>query len=206
MNKSLAVLLAVLILTFNLEAKWLFIPTEQLVREADLIVVGTLHTAYEDSEGIGSGYINVVEIIGGVPKTLEGRYLRIGDDLTIDWADNWACAAGMHLRRQGYKGVWLLDVEKNGTVSAAYPGKFASLEQLHEIQKLLLKSKSKAPAAVEVQGEIKSFPPVPQAQLIEFVTDAGSADFDYSLTRALLTFLFAAALYFRLFRSRFRIR
>jgi hypothetical protein len=181
------------------------IPLDELVAEADLIVVGTLYSADEDSEGIGKGYIRVEEIISGKATTIENRPLRVGDSLKIRWADNWACAAGMHMGRQGRKGVWLLDVEKDGTVGASYPGKFDEVEQLGEIRRLLHRVKSKPPIAVDVlQQEAASL--ISPVQTMEVVVADVSPFPDYSLARAAITLLLSAGLYWILYRSRFRIR
>src|SRR5687767_14379706 len=82
---------------------WALVPLDELVAESDLIIVGTLYAAAEDDEGIGKGYIMVDEIVSGRAKTFENRPLVVGNSLKITWADNWACAMGMHMGRANQK-------------------------------------------------------------------------------------------------------
>src|SRR5688500_18658677 len=138
------------LLTTTVFGMWALIPLDELVEESDLIVTGTLHSATEDSQGLGRGYIRVENIVAGNAVSLDKRPLAIGDNLKIEWADDWACAMGMHMGRRNQIGVWLLDVEKDGSVSAAYPGKFESMYQFAEIRRLLRKSKAKKSLAVDV--------------------------------------------------------
>lgn len=206
MKRAVAVILLVAFtLTSTSWATWAMIPLDELVAGADLIVVGTLYSADEDSEGIGKGYIRVEEIISGKAMTIENRPLRVGDSLKIRWADNWACASGMHMGRQGRKGVWLLDVEKDGTVGASYPGKFDDVERLSEIRRLLHSGKSKPPIAVDVlqQGAASLISPVHTMEVV--VVDVSPFP-DYSLERAAITLLLSAGLYWVLYRSQIRIR
>lgn len=208
--KKIVCSIILLVLSSNVVfAMWAHIELDELVGEADLIVVGTLHQAEENYDGIGKGYISVDEVVSGKARTIDGRPLTVGDSLKIIWADNWACAAGMHMGRRGKQGVWLLDVEKDGTVSAAYPGKFESLESLTEIRKLLRKNK-KRPAAVTVDTNTAPMKLPPElhaevAELTDIVVDVSPWP-DYSLERAAATILLAFGLYILLYRSRFRVR
>ena len=184
---------------------WAMIPLDEVVRESDLIIVGTLYSATEDSEGLGSGHIRVEAIIGGKAVSLDDLPLAIGDSLKIKWADNWACAAGMHIGRQDRIGVWLLDVEEDGSVSAAHPGKFESIEQLGEIIRLLRNAKAKKAVEVDVYRK-QTRPAVLFTEKREVLAVDVSPPADHSLARGLITFLFATGLYWLLYRSRIRIR
>lgn len=202
MKLILSVMLVISLSTL-VSGTWALVPLDELVAESDLIIVGTLYSAAEDDEGIGHGYIMVDEIVWGRARTFPDRPLRVGDNLKIKWADNWACASGMHMRRANQKGVWLLDVAEDGTVSAAYPGKFAGLDQLSEIRRLLLKGKEKKPYAVDIYlGET---PVAVHSGETRFVVDVAPST-DYPLVRAGITLLLATGFYWLLYRSRFRIR
>ena len=199
-------LLAIMSVTSSFGA-WAVVSLEELVAESDLIVVGTLHSATEDHEGIGRGRIEIEEIVSGKARTLEGRPLSVGDNLRINWADNWACAQGMHERRIGEKGVWLLDILEDGTVSAAYPGKFTKLEDLFEIRRLLRGRKHKRLQSVDVAGdEPVAAPNTPTVNPTQVHIVDVSSYHDYSPGGAATVFLFAIWLYWILYKSRFRIR
>jgi hypothetical protein len=200
-------ILIVLVLSFssNLFAKWAIIPLDELVRDSDLIVIGTLYSAAENDSGIGEGRILVDEIIGGRAKTLSDVPLKSGDSLIIRWADDWACAAGMHMRRRGEKGLWLVRVEADNTVSAAYPGRFISLDERTEVTRLLRKAPISDIVTVETGNQLPDdYRPVgsrPRIVMVGLVADTNPSN-DYSLTSAALTFMISVGLYFLLYRKR----
>jgi hypothetical protein len=208
MRKIFAIGLTGVLFSSTLFGAWAWIELDELVRESDLMVIGTLHSATEDNDGIGRGRIKVEEIIAGKAMTFDGVSLKVGDNLRINWADNWACAAGMHQRRIGKLGVWLLEVEDNGTVSAAYPGKFTNIGELPEIRRLHRKGKPKGTAAVDIALEqTPNFEPEIQdvARVQHHVIDIAPNN-DDSVTRAFLVLLIATGLYWTFYGSRFRIR
>lgn len=195
---------------------WAWIPLAQLVPDSDLIIIGTLHSAAEDAEGIGNGYILVERIMTRGVKTLDGAPLQPGANLKINWADDWACAMGMHRGREGKRGVWLLKIEDDGTVDAAYPGRFVGMEELNDVERLLRKRPVKNSARVDILNEDWNvskpgsvdtgiLPDVPVAVNSLKAVDTTPFD-DYSHLRALITLLFSFGLYVILYRSRFRIR
>jgi hypothetical protein len=207
MRKGIAAALLTLLSSTTLFATWAMIPLEELVAKSDLIIIGTLHSASEDETGIGRGRILVDAIVSGNARTLDGRPLQLGDNLRINWADNWACAAGMHQGRIGKQGIWLLDVQQDGTVLAAYPGKFRELEDHAEIRQILLRNKIKRFSVLDTSAEQASESEVitSVAPSSPSVVDVSSYP-DYSLARAAIVLLLATGLYLILYRGRFRIR
>lgn len=206
MKRVITSILLLFSLSASTWAKWALIPLEELVADSDLIVIGTLHSEYEDSEGLGRGYILVERIITKGVKTLDNTPLRHGDNLKIEWADNWACASGMHLRRVGQKGIWLLKVEGDGTVRAGYPGRFLPLEDLGEIERLLKKKQITISTKVDVEIEQSRQNSVLAPEFSSEVT-VDITPFDkHSAVRAILVSLFFLGLYLVLYKSRLRIR
>lgn len=207
MKNVITMAVLTLILSNTLFATWALIPLDELVADSDLIVIGTLHSAAEDSEGFGKGYIVVDRVLTKDAKTLDDVPLKQGDNLKITWADNWACAAGMHRARENKEGIYLLEVQKDGTVTAAYPGRFRSLDDLREIEELERRKQTKGSNRVDVVPEIKASVHVDSFEsknLMKFVDVSPFNDF--SPFNAFLTAVFSLGLYLVLYRSRFRIR
>lgn len=210
MKNVVFVSLIPLLLSTTLFATWALIPLDELVDDSDLIIIGTLHSATENSDGLGTGYILMDQVMTTGIKTSEGRSLRPGDNLKITWADNWACAMDMHLGWANKKGIWLLKIENDGTVKAGYPGRFRDLDELTNIRNLMSKrsrvktSKPVVLASDELfcafrdDGEME---PIPLTEWREY--DLIERD-PWPLT---IFVLFASIfLYWFLYRSRFRIR
>lgn len=197
----------IILISTTVFGTWALIPLEEVVAKSDLIIIGTLHSAEEDSEGIGQGYIQVDEIIYGKAVTLEGQPLKISDNLKIKWADNWACAAGMHQGRVGKKGIWLLTVNPDGTVNAGYPGRFTQeFEKLGEIKRL--KKRKLLEVFVDVQRPDPSLPPLDNDKLDnEPTVKVDTSPFpDRPARRVLSVIGFFIALYWLMYRSKYRIR
>ena len=184
---------------------WALVPLEKLVAESDLIIVGTLYDATENDAGIGAGYIQVDEIVFGNVRTQSKLPLQLGDSVKIEWADNWACASGMHMGRRGKKGAWLLEVEPNGTVSAGYPGRFTTDEkQLNSIRNLVAKRKHGLNVEVSIRRDVKGLSPR-YAEAKQFVVPFDESELPRAFARASLTFFLAFGLFFILYRKRFGI-
>lgn len=208
MKKLISVTGLSLLLSTTLFAKWAMIPLDELVADTDLIVIGTLHSASENSEYEGKGYIRVEQVITKGVNTLDGRPLVAGDNLKLTWLGNWACAMGMHLRWENQRGIWLLTIGKDGTVKAGYPGRFRQIDDFREIQALLHRKQLKKAGQVDISSwdhaHERSIRPVGQVATIDAV-DVSPSD-DHSPSAAVLTALFSLGLYWALYRSRFRIR
>jgi hypothetical protein len=207
MKKLIIAVLLSLFLGSNLWANWALISLDELVADSKLIVVGTLHSGFENDEGIGRGYILIEQVFTKETRTLEGVPLKSGDNLKITWADNWACASGMHRRRENERGLWLLKVQNDGTVTAGYPGRFRSVEDLVEVKKLLRRAKDRTNAHVDVTVER---PLQSTTNLVEHADQVPTVDvasfYETSPARAIIAFLLSLGLYWVLYRSRFRIR
>jgi len=209
MKNVISAAVLAIVLSSTVFATWAMIPLDELVADCDLIVIGTLRSAIEDSEGLGKGYIQVEHITTRGVRTLDGIPLHPGDNLKITWADNWACASGMHRGRENKNGTWLLKIQNDGTVTAAYPGRFRPVEDLNEIEKVLHRKQTRKNfARVDVSSEnirdeifAESFASTDAAMPVD-VTPFN----DYSPVRALIAALFSLGLYSILYRSRFRIR
>lgn len=208
MKKLVSAVAILVLLSTTTFAKWAMIPLDELVADSDLIVVGTLHSATENSEYEGRGNILVDEIITKGVKTFGGRPLKPGDNLKITWLDNWACASGMHLGWQNKKGIFLLKIQKYGTVAAGYPGRFSSLADLNKIKVLLHREKMKGANRVDILAP-KIDDEVPAVLFepndVTIAVDASTFN-GYSPYRALFTALLSLGLYLILYRRRFRIR
>jgi len=207
MKAILTLAVGLILFSTTVIGAWALIPMEKVVAKSDLIVVGTLHSAEEDSEGIGQGYIKVDDIVFGNAVTLENTALKIGDNLKLKWADNWACARGMHKGRIGMKGIWLLTVNADGTVEAGYPGRFIDqLEKLTEIQEL--KKGRSQKVSVDVQDhDLTTIQPGAVEMGNESIVTVDVTPFpDRPARRVLFVSMVFIALYWLLYRSKYRIR
>jgi len=199
--------LILFLLTTPIFAKWALVPLDELVAESDLIVIGTLHSAFENEEGLGSGQILVEKIITEGAKTQEGSQLMPGDNLKINWSDNWACAAGTHVGRVNKKGIYLLNVQLNGTVSAAYPGRFIEVAELGQVTRFLKRQKDKKSAKVDVAKEqLPKLAEPSKTYLLSHESIPSTPIDDLASLRAGLVLLFSFGLYLFMYKSRFRIR
>lgn len=206
--KKIVSIIVLFVLSSQAFSMWAMIELDELVADTDLIIVGTLHSAVENSEYEGKGYILVDRLVTRTAQTVGGRPLRQGDNLKIKWLDNWACAEGMHMGRVNEEGVWLLKVEKDGTVGAAYPGRFRPVSDLAEVDKLLRRQKikrkvSRVDVLIPQLEEPKAVVSEPSGPEVVVAVPASS---DFSLYRGLLVGFVSFGLYIILYRSRFRIR
>lgn len=134
--KRILALLVLLCLPAAARAMWAMVPLEELVRESDLIVVGTLRDVHESSaDGMdyGEGRIDVREVIWGVASA--------GDVLTLKWQNSSAvaCPRVEHDFNANKEGIWLLTREGD-VVRANYPGRFVALKERGAILKALRQS------------------------------------------------------------------
>lgn len=129
MKMSFIAILVVLSLSFNLRAIWALIPTEELIQETDLIVIGTLQGVREftkDDIDYSEGTIRIDKVIAGNSETSGGTPLKFGDRIVIKWRNSSmiACPRVEHKGDENIKGIWLLEVKNDGTVSSDYPWRF----------------------------------------------------------------------------------
>jgi hypothetical protein len=109
---------------------WAQISLEHLVRETDLVIVGVLHSVVEGTEGrvdSGSGVIDVHEVIWGAAP--------VGDSLVLKWSNPaaLACPRVEHRHHKGSEAIWLLEVARDGTVRADYPGRTLPLSKREDV-------------------------------------------------------------------------
>jgi len=209
----------ILSFTFNCFAMWALIPTHELVKESDLIVIGTLQSVSrytKDNIDYSEGKIVVEKVISGNVKTTEGFPLKLGDKIKLKWQASTLiiCPRLDHRGNENEKGIWLLEVESDGTVSADYPGRFNPLDEMNEIKKILRKMNvRKTSQRVELLNEnplnitnqqIQNSDTF-EKQTIEPIKTSAPVG-SYSALNALLVALFSLSLYWILYRSRFKIR
>jgi branched-subunit amino acid ABC-type transport system permease component len=218
MKTLFTVCFIILSFSFNCFAEWALIPTDELVKESDLIVIGTLQSVSrytKDNVDYSEGKIVVEKIISGNVKTTEGFPLKMGDKIKFKWQASTliVCPRLDHSSNENEKGIWLLEVESDKTVSADYPRRFNSLNEMSELKKILRKTKvRKTSQRVELLNEnplnitnqqIQNSDTF-QNQTIEPITIATVGS--YSTFNALLVALFSLGLYWILYRSKFKIR
>jgi hypothetical protein len=106
------------------------------------------------------------------------------------------------MRWVGEKGVWLLKIDKDGTVNAAYPGRFRQLTERNQIRRLLKSTKLNQFMAVDVRDD--------EQDSIECDSNQISVDItpyeNYSVLRASIVLVLSIGLYWLLYKSHFRIR
>ncbi len=204
MKKIVSACVFQLVLSSGLWATWALIPLDELIKDTGLIVIGTLNSAQEDYEGIGRGYISVDSVITSGATTWDNKPLANGDNIKITWADNWACAGGMHLGWQGTKGIWLLKIKDNGTVVAGYPGRFISIEELYTIRELLGRQKEIRSVAVDI-SDVDSHSQLREPESAQQINKFDTTE-QYSMSRASFVLSLFVSLYWILYKTRFRIR
>lgn len=205
-----------MVVTFSCTAfaMWASVPLDELVKDSDLIVIGTLRSVSEyskDNTDYGKGTIVIENVIAGNVKTDADLPLKFGDKLQLKWQNSSfiACPRVEHKGNENEKGIWLLTINDEQSVAANYPGRFVSIENLSEIKKYLRRATaSKVSKKIAIQNyeekiyqtaEIKS-----QGEIAISLENAGnSGKNEYSPFSALLVFL-TAFIFFRVFyRDRF---
>lgn len=120
------------------EAIWVKRPLTELVRESDLIIVGTLHDIIENrnvrDKDYGRGWIDVHEVIWGSDA--------VGDSVLLTWENSsfLSCPRVEHGGYEGKKLIWLLTDHKNGEMRADHPSRRVPLNKRHELEHALLTS------------------------------------------------------------------
>ncbi|HEV2860869.1 MAG TPA: hypothetical protein VGX48_07685 [Pyrinomonadaceae bacterium] len=131
--RRVLLLLMMLCLPASADAKWGYAPLAELVRDSDLIVVGTLGDVSEqtaDGMDYAQGHIRVREVIWGDASP--------GDALLLKWSNpsDLVCPRVKHENTAGREGIWLLT--SNGyAVRADYPGRFVALDSRPEVEAAL---------------------------------------------------------------------
>lgn len=208
----------ILAVSYNAFAKWGFVSLDELIKESDLIVTGTLQSVSEYSKedtDYGEGIILIEKVVSGNVKTINGFPLKTGDKIELKWHNlsMIACPRVEHKWSENKKEIWLLTVENDKSVRADYPGRSVSLDKLDEVKKHLRKRKSSNKTAQIVKTQNDGWQisqPIIAEQTSEIVYCAlhseESKQKEYSPFRALLVILASISLYYLLYRSRFKIR
>lgn len=98
-----------------------YIPMEEAVRENDLIIIGTLKDISESSFGMetkGTGKILIDQYIAGNVKKSDGSQLKSGDELRLDYVEDFACVYGSHKRIENQQGVFPLKIKPDGEIES----------------------------------------------------------------------------------------
>ena len=219
MKRSILTIVIALSLSSNLIAKWALVSTAELVKDSDLILVGTLQNVSEftrDNVDYSEGFIVVEKVIAGNDKTTSGDILKSGDKIFIKWQNSSmiACPRVEHKGDENVKGIWLLEVESDGTVSSDYPWRFSELDELDKLSKVVRETKlRRSLTRLAVVDEMltnsnEERPSTTENELGEVPVEVRSTppSSEYSLFDAGLVLVLCTFLYYLLYRSRFRIR
>ncbi len=208
----------ILVVSYNAFAKWGFVSLDELVKESDLIVIGTLQSVSEYSKedtDYGEGMILIEKVVSGNIKTINGFPLKAGDKIQLKWQNlsMIACPRVEHKGSENKKEIWLLTVENDKTVRADYPGRSVPLDNLAEVKKYLPKQNptNKNAKIVNTQNDEEQ---ISQMLSVEKTSEVikcplyseQSKQKEYSPFQAFLIILASMSLYYLLYRSRFKIR
>jgi hypothetical protein len=126
-----------------------WIPLNRLVKESDLIVMGTLHSVSRytnDDTDYSEGLIVIEEVVSGNVKTTEDSPLKLADKIKLTWQNP---STKIHGRiepggSENNEVIWILRVKSDGTVTAdnLFSIRAATTNQLEEIRKILRKQKT----------------------------------------------------------------
>lgn len=211
----------VLLFAGNSFANLEYISTEESVKRSDFIVVGTLQSIsdiyIEDpnfgsvSVGDGEGILVIDKVIVGNVKTSDELILKFGDKLRLKWSEFSPCLSGWHRRTENTKGIWLLNLNADGTVKTSHPAQFASYDSLPEIRKYIKMYSQKFTKTITIRSET-----IPNSNISlqdnEVSKETMSEISNLSETTryypflAFLVILGSMFLYYLLYRSRFKIR
>lgn len=197
------------------DAKFLILPIEHRLKESNLIVVGTLHDISKSETNkfrISKGTLVIEQVIFGKFQNSNGQSLKFGEKVRVEWANSKtvACQFGFP---ENKKDVWFLRVDDKGKIESLSPSTTASLTELAEVKKHLRKKNKNSAAkllnTLNSEGEnfaqLNSSEETHQEETIRY-TPAKTEQKEYSLLLAFSVALASTALYFLLYRSRFKIR
>ena len=197
-----------------------WVPLNQLIKESDLIVRGTLRSVSnytKDGIDYSEGTIVIEEFISGNVKTTEDSSPKLGDRIKLTWQNSSTKIHG-RIELSGSENnevIWILRVKNDGTVTA---DRFVSIRaattnQLREIREILRKEETlKNLQRVRLFDEIYSSITNPNKQTQNSDTNQNHVIEVYSKSSqdsslaALITILFSSSLYWMLYKSRFKIR
>ena len=196
-------------------AAFLILLIEERVKQSNLIVVGTLRDVSETETNdfrISKGTLVIEQVIFGEFQNSNGQSFESGEKVRVEWTNlkTFACQFGFP---ENKKEVWLLKVDDKGEIESLSPGATASMSELSEVKKHLRKKKKNNAAkllnTISGEGEkvvqLDSSEETSQKETIRYSLTVKNEQKEYSPLSALFVALASAALYFLLYRSRFRI-
>ena len=192
----------------------LYTPLDKSVKESDLIVTGTLQNVSESETEefeISKGILLIEKVISGNIRTQNGEPLKTGDKVLVGWENSKMMSCRFEIAAFS-KGIWLLQLESDGTTKSLFPGAMVSESDIPIVEKELKKQKRSNEALKTIRISDNS----QQSSLAEMPTgnDSKISFGIYSLERkinyqpilAFLIILGSISLYYLLYRSRFKIR
>jgi hypothetical protein len=198
----------VLAFSFNAFAKLAIVPIDELIKESDLIVVGTLTSILEKNVDFavhGTGEIVVEKIVAGDRETAKGFLIKRGDRLLFGYIEGFPCVMGSHKRIENEKGIFFLTFDDKGEIKSE---SFRPLNDLSAIKNLLKKgiTPRESLKTVKLQNAAPNAPqPVSFFTPYDNCSSKRAAEI-FSVKMAFLVFLSSILLYWILYRSRFKIR
>lgn len=213
MKNLLFACIIVLVFTGNSFAKLMIVSLDEAIKNSDLIVIGMLKDISEKTENFaihGKGIIVVDEFIAGKVISENGFAIKSADKLTLKYVENFACVMGSHKRIENEKGIFLLTL--NDEKEIQYKD-FRSLESLSEIKKLLKKgvNPNQISKTLKILNNIEQntqsyLPEESSEETVKCLYSTENKSREYSPLSAILVILASIALYYSLYRSRFKIR
>lgn len=211
MKRCILIFFAMIVFSSVSNAESEYIPTWELLRDTDLVVVGTLRSVSErtiDNIEHSTGIIDIEQVLSGKINTSKNRSLRSGDKISIRWQKllTVVCPRLEHKGAQNRSGIWLLKVEESGNVLSDNSGRYKYISGLKEIKAELRKAPTRKSGKVV---KLISDEPVANLEIIDVQT-SNEVFFNreirmYYPLRAVLVALFFTGLYFVLYRSRFKL-
>jgi len=184
-----------------------YVEPKTLIKESDLIVIGTLTNVTErtvEDTVYAEGVITIRQLVAGNIMNSEDKQLGPGDAVVVKWERSawFACTMGMHKDAENVEGEWLLTIE-NETARADRPQSFSPAE-FSEIDKLLKAGVSVRRGSkrvrvfsnpTEIENDLASLKPEGSRE---------NRSDDYAPYSALLVFMASVMLYMILYRNRFK--
>ncbi len=123
--------------------KFLILPLEERIQNADLIVIGTLESVSARETynfNYYQGNLVIEKIIFGNVKTTQGLQLTTKDKLQVKWQNSNMVSCRL-MFAENYKKIWFLQMDAEGNIESLTPSSTTSLDDIAEINKLLKKQK-----------------------------------------------------------------
>lgn len=224
MKKLFFVCFVILLFSGNSFGSWAMIPTSDVVKRSDLILIGTLQSVSQYTKNeidYSEGILLIEQVVAGDVKTTDGFPLRSGDKIKLKWQNSSfvICPRVEHKGHENAKGFWIIEVTEDGAVSSDYPWRFKPLGEADEVGKALRKENPRQTSLkVKLLNENSQNAMNQQTKIVDSIENQSnqpvkiveindiSTKRKYSLLNALLVVLFSSGLYWLLYRSRFKIR